>query len=117
MDGKPKTRLEFATRERCFITELINDPQVPDVSLALCRVEPGVTTELHALSVREWYTIDRGEGRMHVGGREPVIVGPGDVVHIPAGAAQQITNTGSEDLLFKCICVPRFTPDSYTPLE
>ncbi len=117
MDQNPKMRLEFETRERCFITELINDPRVQDVSLAICRVEPGVTTELHALSVLEWYTIERGEGRMHVGDREPFPVGPGDVVHIPAGAAQQIANTGSEDLLFKCICVPRFTPECYTPLE
>ena len=117
MDRKPKARQEFATRERCFITEFVNDPAVPDVSLALCRVEPGVTTELHALSVCEWYTIDRGHGRMHIGGREPFPVGPGDVVHIPSGAAQQISNTGPEDLLFKCICVPRFTPGCYTPLE
>ncbi len=117
MDRKAKAPREFRTRERCIITELINDAEIEDVSLALCRVEPGVTTELHALSVQEWYTIDRGEGRMHVGGRAPYAVGPGDVVHIPAGAAQQVTNTGNGDLLFKCICVPRFTPDCYTPLE
>ena len=41
---------EFATDERCLITELLNDPACPEVSLALARVAPGVTTRLHALA-------------------------------------------------------------------
>ena len=32
---------EFATSERCFITELLNHPTRPDVSLARARVTPG----------------------------------------------------------------------------
>lgn len=108
---------EFYTRERVHVTELLNDAAVPDVSLARCRVEPGVTTELHRLDVAEWYVIERGEGLMEVGGGEPFAVGPGDVVAIPAGTSQRITNTGDHDLVLQCVCVPRFTGEGYTPLE
>ena len=34
---------EFWTEERCYITELINDPKMPAFSLAIARVEPAVT--------------------------------------------------------------------------
>ncbi len=108
---------EFSTRERCFITEILNDPQVPDVSLARCRVPAGVTTELHSLSVDEVYVIRCGHGRMHVGDAAPFCVKAGDAVSIPAGVAQCIANTGTSDLVFECLCRPRFTPASYTPLE
>jgi mannose-6-phosphate isomerase-like protein (cupin superfamily) len=36
------------------------------------------------------------------------------VVFIPAGVVQQITNTGSEDLVFYCICTPAFEEDRYS---
>lgn len=108
---------EFATRERCFITEIFNDPRVPDVSLARCRVPPGVTTELHSLSVDEIYVIRAGRGCMRVGDGRPFPVKPGDAVTIPAGTAQCITNAGCSDLVFDCICRPRFTAAGYRPLE
>jgi len=115
--GNKQKPVEFATRERLYITELLNDPAVPDVSLARARVAPGVTTELHALSVLEWYVIERGRGLMKLGGQDAFEVGPGDAVQIASGREQQITNAGESDLLFLCVCVPRFTPDVYTPLE
>lgn len=108
---------EFPTRERCFVRELVNRPSVPGASVAECRVEPGVTTELHRLSVAEWYLVRRGTGQMEVAGEEPFDVGPGDVVSVPAGASQRIRNTGSDDLVFDCLCVPRFTPDCYEALD
>ena len=43
---------ELWKSERCFIRELLNDPDVSDVSLARTRVEPGMTTELHQLAAR-----------------------------------------------------------------
>lgn len=113
----PQARDEILTRERCYITELLNDEQVPQVSLARCRVPPGVTTELHSLSVAEWYVIGSGSGRMTVGDAAPFDVGPGDCVAIPAHAAQRIENTGAEDLVFQCVCVPRFEPGCYSPLD
>ena len=108
---------EFSTRERVYITERLNDPAVPEVSLADARVEVGVTTELHSLDVRECYVIRQGSGQMEVGGRESFMVGPGDCVVIAAGESQRITNTGQEDLLFECLCTPRFTPEGYVALE
>jgi mannose-6-phosphate isomerase-like protein (cupin superfamily) len=110
-------RNEFFIRERVYVTELLNDPAVPETSLANCRVLPGVTTELHRLSVTEWYVIAAGSGLMEVGGGAAFAVGPGDVVAVPAGTSQRITNTGTTDLKLQCLCIPRFTPDCYEPLE
>ncbi|MDH4108130.1 MAG: cupin domain-containing protein [Gammaproteobacteria bacterium] len=108
---------EVYTRERCHIREILNDPRVPRVSLARCRVEPGVTTERHRLAVDEWYLVERGRGRLEVGGRAPFDIGPGDRVEIPAGTPQRVTNTGREDLVFQCLCLPRFRPEAYEALE
>jgi len=108
---------EIWTSERCYIQELLNDPELPGVSVARTRVEPDVTTELHSLDVLEVYVIERGRGLMRVGDAAPWPVGPGDTVAIPAYELQQITNCGSSDLVFLCICIPRFTPASYTSLE
>ena len=108
---------EFWIRERCFIREIANTPDINDFSLAETRVEAGITTELHSLAVREWYVLTQGTGNVEVDGNDPVAVGPGDVVEIPAGAAQRITNIGDNDLVFYCICLPRFTPDCYVSLE
>jgi len=112
-----KSKPEVYTGERCFIRELLNEAACPEVSVARCRVEPGVTTELHRLDVLEWYVIERGAGQLRVGEGAPIPVAPGDAVPIPAGTAQQIRNPGDEDLVFLCVCAPRFTPDSYESLE
>ena len=108
---------EVLTRERCFIEEYLNDPTVPEVSVAKCRVEPGVTTELHSLDVLEWYCIQSGTGLMRVGDKPPFYVAIGDAIRIPVDCEQQITNVGDTDLLFLCICIPRFTPPSYRAQE
>ena len=110
-------REEVWTGERCFITELMNDPAIPGVSLAQCRVPPGTTTQLHKLSVKEWYVVGEGSGLMEIGTEEPFEIGPGDAVAIPAGTTQRIMNTGDSDLLFQCVCIPRFAPEYYASLE
>jgi len=115
MTDKPKPGEETWTSERCFIAEYLNDE--PEVSIAHARVEPGVTTELHALSVSEWYIIKTGQGIMRVGDEPPFAVAPGDTVTIPKHAAQQITNTGRTDLRFFCVCTPGFSQECYTSLE
>ncbi|MCH8117540.1 MAG: cupin domain-containing protein [Proteobacteria bacterium] len=114
--SKPASTIEVRTGERCYITEFINDPGMPEVSVARCRVEPGVTTQLHHLSVIEWYVVESGHGEMRLGEDPPLRLGPGDTVMIPEGVAQQITNSGGDDLVFLCVCVPRFTSDCYTSL-
>jgi mannose-6-phosphate isomerase-like protein (cupin superfamily) len=117
MVGKAKPGQEVWTDERCYITELLNSASQPEVSIARTRVEPGVTTQLHQLSVFEWYVIETGQGLMRVGDATPFAVGPGDTVAIPKHAAQQITNGGEEDLTFLCVCTPRFSQECYTSLE
>lgn len=113
------TRLtdEYYTDERCHIIEILNTAALEDVSVARARVEPGVTTAWHQVAVRELYYLLSGTGRMELAGREPVAVGVGDIVDIPSGTPQRITNTGAEDLIFICICTPRFRDEVYTDLE
>jgi mannose-6-phosphate isomerase-like protein (cupin superfamily) len=40
-----------------------------------------------------------------------------DAIIIPAGASQRISNHSDEDLVFYCLCEPRFLPDCYENLE
>lgn len=109
---------EFATDERCFITEVLNDESRPEFSAARARVEPGVTTAWHKLTgIAERYLIASGTGRMEVGRMDPAGVAAGDVVDIPADVPQRITNTGTDDLIFFAVCTPRFTPECYIGLE
>lgn len=110
--------VEFFTRERCHIKEVLNDPNSPGLSIARCRVEPGVTTELHALTdTAETYLIEAGTGVMDDGTAPGFPVGPGDAMSIPPGHPQRIRNTGAEDLIFLVLCTPRFEVPCYTPLE
>jgi len=108
---------EVWTTERCYIAELLNHEQTPEVSIARTRIEPGVTTQLHSLSVAEWYVIETGTGLMTVGNEPLRRVGVGDVVAIPRGLAQKIRNDGDCDLIFLCVCTPRFLQECYTSLE
>jgi mannose-6-phosphate isomerase-like protein (cupin superfamily) len=109
---------EFYTPERCYITELSNTPDDPDVSVARARVAPGVTTRWHRLAgTVERYYIVNGKGRVEVGRLPPQEVNPGDIVLIPPMCRQRITNIGSEDLVFLAICTPRFSNDVYEDIE
>lgn len=107
----------FATRERCVMRELLNDPADPDASLAEASVAPGVTTERHSLDIDERYVVISGEGELEIGDGPPRRVQAGDAALIPAGTAQRIRNTGAGPLVFLCLCTPRFAPEAYTPLE
>ncbi len=107
-------RSEFFTEEDCFIVELWNMPEDPDVSIARARVSPGVTTRRHRLRrTVERYVILGGAGRVEVGSLAPQAVNAGDVVLIPPDCDQRITNTGKTDLIFLAICSPRFTSEVY----
>lgn len=112
----PDPALEYYTGERCHILEAWNDARDAAVSIARARVAPGVTTQPHRLwGVIERYVILEGEGLATVGGEARRVV-PGDVVVIPAEVVQQIGNTGAGDLVFYCVCTPRFTPACYEAL-
>lgn len=113
---RPET--EFSTVERCSIVEIHNSAEDADCSIVRARVAPGVTTQLHSLrGVDERYVILEGEGRVEVGNAAPAPVRPLDVVAIPAGTSQRISNVGTVDLIFLCICTPRFRADTYVSLE
>ena len=115
---QPDPKTEFLTPERCWILESWNNSADGAVSIARARVTPGVTTQWHCLrGVNERYVIVTGSGLMRTGTLGPTKVGPGDIVVIPADVPQQITNDGSTDLIFFCICTPPFTPGCYESLE
>jgi mannose-6-phosphate isomerase-like protein (cupin superfamily) len=105
---------EYLTPERCYIAENWGAKQDPKVSVARARVEPNVTTKAHHLeATQEIYLITQGQGTVNVDGLEPAEVTEGDVVVIPAGTSQKITNTGETDLIFYCVCTPSFTEACY----
>jgi mannose-6-phosphate isomerase-like protein (cupin superfamily) len=109
---------EFHTVEGCFINELSNSAEDPDVSIARARLPAGVTTRWHRVKgTVERYVILEGTGRVEVGTRTPEEVRPGDVVLIPSAAPQRITNTGNGDLIFLAICTPRFLPEAYEDIS
>jgi mannose-6-phosphate isomerase-like protein (cupin superfamily) len=109
---------EYFTDERCHILELSNTADDHAVSVARARVEPGVTTARHrVLDTVERYVILSGVGRLHIDGLPEHDVAAGGTVVIPAGVVQSITNTGAEDLVFLCICTPRFKWENYESVE
>ncbi len=100
---------EFHIDEDCFVYEYENDQSPEGLSIARARVLPGVTTHWHRLTnIVERYLILQGEGLVEIGDLGPAVVGPGDVVVIPAGVDQRIKNTGTTELLFYCLCTPGF---------
>ncbi len=114
----PEPSSEFYTSERCFILESWNNPEDEGVSIARARVPPGVTTALHAVSATvERYLIISGSGIVTVDTLLPTAVTPGDVVLIPPGKPQRVTNNGDTDLVFYAICTPRFQQSAYQALE
>ena len=109
---------EFHAAEGCYILELSNSAEDPEVSIARARVAPGVTTRWHRVrGTTERYVILEGQGRAEVGGLAPQEVGPGDVVLIPPSHRQRIANTGNRDLVFLAICSPRFASEAYEEAE
>lgn len=104
---------ETWSEEGCFVTELSNTATDPALSIARIRVAPRTATRWHHLDVDERCLIADGTGVMEVDGMSPTGVGPGDVIVVPAGCAQRIRNDTDADLIFYCLCTPRFTPDVY----
>ena len=109
---------EFYTAEKCYITELSNTTDDPDVSIARARVKPGVTTRWHRLhDTIERYYIVSGHGVVEIAELAPQEVYTGDMIYIPSLCRQRISNTGDEDLVFLAICTPRFTTEAYEDIE
>ena len=112
---KANSLKETPTLERCIITE---NYSTENLSIAQARVKPGITTLAHHLTgVNEIYLITSGTGQVDVGDLQPTKVTSGDLIVIPAGCSQRISNIGKNDLIFYCICTPKFTSESYCDEE
>ena len=108
---------EYFFDEGCYITEISNSNDDQQLSIARARVAPGVTTRWHSLTgITERYVILEGEGEAEVDELVPHLVTAGDVVIIPPGKRQRITNTGDTDLIFLAVCTPRFEVSKYVSL-
>ena len=115
---KKNLRKEYYSAEKCFITEISNTLDDPDVSIARVRVEPGVTTRWHRLrGIFERYWVLSGMGVVEIGEQSPQEVTAGDIIFITPMCRQRITNTGDDDLIFLAICSPRFTQEAYEDIE
>jgi len=114
---KQSTTREYWFKEGCYISEVANDAGDEHLSIARARVEAGTTTAWHKLTdVIERYIIVSGHGRVEIGEDECVDVQTGDVVRIPAGTAQRISNIGEVDLVFYAVCTPPFYEECYIAL-
>jgi len=110
---KSESLHEYLTPERCYIAENYSAAD-GKVSIAKATVKPGVTTVAHHLEgIEEIYIITQGKGIMDIVGLEPAEVNVGDVVVIPDGTSQKITNVGGNDLVFYCVCTPKFVEECY----
>ena len=108
---------EYFFDEGCYITELSNSDDDQQLSIARARVAPGVTTRWHSLTgITERYVIVEGNGEAEIGEMSPQLVTAGDVVIIPPGERQRITNIGDSDLIFLAVCTPRFEVSKYVSL-
>ncbi len=105
---------EYYFKEGCYIIEVSNTDQDGAVSIAHVRVLPGQQTAWHWLTeTYERYVILRGQGLVEVGDAAAAAVNAGDVVLIPPGTRQRISNTGEIDLGLMAICSPRFSLENY----
>ena len=109
---------DYFFTEGCFINELLNTDDDRQLSVARARVRAGETTRWHKLEgITERYLMVAGEGTAEVGDEPAVVLNPGDVLLIPAGMPQRITNTGDGVLEFLALCTPAFNEEAYIDLQ
>lgn len=101
----------FTTKDSSTIREILapRNSDIVEQSLAEATLRPGAATHAHLHpGTEEIYYILAGAGRIAVE-EEQSDVSVGDAIAIPAGKRHQIRNTGSQDLVFLCCCVPAYT--------
>jgi mannose-6-phosphate isomerase-like protein (cupin superfamily) len=114
--NRPNSEYYFA--EGCYIIEMSNSSDDPEMSIARARVKPGKTTRWHELqNTAERYIILQGQGKVEIGDEAQKTVTAGDVVIIPASMRQRISNVGDTDLIFLAICTPAFNKSCYLDLQ
>src|SRR5437868_5894458 len=100
----------FTTKDSSTIREILapRNSGVARQSLAEATLPPGAATQAHLHPrTEELYYILRGEALMAIE-QEQRRVGAGDAIAIPPGQRHQIRNTGAEELVFLCCCVPAY---------
>ncbi|MBI3462928.1 MAG: cupin domain-containing protein [Planctomycetes bacterium] len=100
----------FTSKDGSEIHELLahRASAIRNQSLAEARLAPGQTATPHYhVRAEEIYYIQSGQGLMRIADEQRA-VGPGDAIAIPPGQPHQITNTGSEILVFLCCCWPGY---------
>lgn len=110
---------EFTATDGCRIRELLhprNDPVDPGFSIAYARVKSGERTIKHKLKQPEVYYILSGHGCMTIND-DFQMVEPGNVIFIPANAAQWVENKGNTDLRFLAIVCPPWQEQDDIHLE
>jgi mannose-6-phosphate isomerase-like protein (cupin superfamily) len=103
----------FTTEDGSEIREILahRNSAIRKQSLAEATLRAGQGTRAHFHpKAEEIYYILKGQGRMRLSGEERV-VGPGDAVAIPPGVPHQITQQGTEELVFLCCCAPGYEPE------
>lgn len=123
MSEKPFGLLAYSSEDKerwfeegCFIQELLNHP-LAESSIARARVPVGNKTLWHSVSVHEWYIVESGKGQVELDFQNGIEVVKGMNISISPNTAQRILNIGEQDLIFICLCSPRFTPECYKSLE
>ena len=109
----------FRTKDGSVIREIMayRNSDCEQVSLAEATVSPGQETVDHThRQAEEIYYFLNGSGRMHLEG-ETEAVGPRDAVYIPPETVHSVQNTGTEDLVFLCICCPPYEDEDTIPVE
>ncbi|MEM6822481.1 MAG: cupin domain-containing protein [Verrucomicrobiota bacterium] len=109
----------FTTKDGSTIREILafRNSCIVNQSLAEARVPAGSATAEHKHpKTEEIYYILEGSGTMKIG-EETQTVRVGDGIAIPPGEPHKIWNTGSEDLVFLCMCAPAYTDEDTILLE
>ena len=104
-----RNRSEALRRERDGLVSriLLHRGDLPESQLTVTWVEvaPGSGQRPHSHAPEQVYVIVRGRGRMKVGDEE-VVVGEGDLIHIPPETLHGIENLADEVLTYVSAATP-----------
>ena len=104
-----RRRSEALRRERDGLVSriLLHDGDLAETRLTVTWVDvaPGSGQRPHGHAPEQVYVVLRGRGRMRVGDEE-LVVGEGDLIHIPPGTLHGIENLADEVLTYVSAATP-----------